>query len=90
MFGHTGGQSIPSGSPGPSPLTLKSLMLAPKLILPMFSSSTSRVSPALPVTCSAVCPSLSSVPRYSYSHKVSAATPSPDPTAPSIASSLPA
>lgn len=90
VFGHAGAQAIPSGAPGPSPLTLKSLMLAPKLILPMFSRSTSRVSPALPVTCSAVCLSRSSVPWYSCSHRVGTAAPCLDPTAPVAAGSLPA
>lgn len=65
VFGHMGCQAIPSGALGPSALTLKSLVLAPKLILPMFSRSMSRVSPALPVICSVVCPSRSSVPWYS-------------------------
>lgn len=60
-----GCQAIPSGASGPCPLTLKSLVLAPKLILPMFSRRMSRVSPALPVTGSVVCPSRSSVPWYS-------------------------
>lgn len=55
------------------PLTLKSLKLAPKLSLPMFSRSTSSASPALPVTGSVLCPSRSSVPWYSCRHRVSAA-----------------
>lgn len=65
------------------PLTLKSLVFTPKLILPMFSTSRSSVAPAWPVRFSVVCPSRSSLPWYSWrpagmGNWVSTSLPSPE------------